>query len=191
MVAGAAPPIAPAAVHPPATSGNRARRGVEVVTMAPRLTRILATLALALLLAACGTAALLPGTTPMPPTSTAVPPASTPIRPTATTLPTKTLVPSTATPVPPASTPAPPAPTAAVPAGLPGATITVLTGHNSVSALQWSPDGRTLASGDFFDGSVRLWSADGTALATLTGHQGRVFALAWDTDGDPRLRRHR
>ena len=62
-----------------------------------------------------------------------------------------------------------------------------LEGHTSaVNQLAWSPDGSLLASSagwfDSTDNTVRLWQADGQALATLTGHTQPVSALAWSPD---------
>ena len=49
--------------------------------------------------------------------------------------------------------------------------------------IAWSPDGSRLVSGGE-DGSVFLWEAsDGTMLARLQGHRGRVASLAWSPDG--------
>ena len=62
------------------------------------------------------------------------------------------------------------------------ALIRVLTGHNDpVSAVAIAPDGTWLATASG-DGTVRIWAADGTPRATLTGH-GWVFAVAIAPDG--------
>jgi WD40 repeat protein len=62
-----------------------------------------------------------------------------------------------------------------------------LNGHTGgVTDLAWSPDGKILASGsgDYTaaDHTIRLWNADGSALATLDGG-ARIYSLAWSPDG--------
>ena len=59
----------------------------------------------------------------------------------------------------------------------------VLAGHErEVRAVAVSPDGTRLASGSD-DGSVALWTEDGTRLALLTGHAEVVTAVAFAPDG--------
>jgi WD40 repeat protein len=54
--------------------------------------------------------------------------------------------------------------------------------HGSrVTALRYSPDGRTLAAGGS-DGRISLWS-DGKLLGKLDGHVAAIHALAWSADG--------
>lgn len=53
-----------------------------------------------------------------------------------------------------------------------------------ISALRFSPDGSLLAVGSTAGGEVRLYKTDtGERVATLGGHVGGVFALAWRPDG--------
>ncbi|HEV8484192.1 MAG TPA: WD40 repeat domain-containing protein [Blastocatellia bacterium] len=57
-----------------------------------------------------------------------------------------------------------------------------LTGHSaSVSAIAYSPDGKTLATGSL-DNTVKLWDTS-SCVATLEGHSGSVSAVAFSPDG--------
>lgn len=64
--------------------------------------------------------------------------------------------------------------------------VAVLTGHTGrVDSVDWSPDGLTLASAASTDGSIRLWSAAGKALRTIsfspTAADGSTL-LYWSPD---------
>jgi len=57
-----------------------------------------------------------------------------------------------------------------------------------VTVVSWSPDGTQFATSsgappDTKDHAIRVWSADGTLVATLQGHTAAVTSLAWSPDG--------
>ena len=60
----------------------------------------------------------------------------------------------------------------------------VLKGHtDSVFAVAFSPDGKTLASGSF-DKTIKLWDvATGKEIRTLAGHTKEVVSVAFSPDG--------
>jgi WD40 repeat protein len=59
------------------------------------------------------------------------------------------------------------------------------TGHTGmVEAIEFSPDGRWLASAGGYDGTIRLWDPDtGRERAVLIGHAGGVQTVAFGPDG--------
>jgi WD40 repeat protein len=65
-----------------------------------------------------------------------------------------------------------------------GKRLAKLDGHKAaVSAVAWTKDGKTLASGSY-DNTVKLWEIpSGQLIATLEGHTAPVHAVAWMADG--------
>ncbi len=61
----------------------------------------------------------------------------------------------------------------------------ILDGHQgNVFTLDWSRDGRRLASGGW-DKTVRIWRAEGGALLrSCYGHQQNINSVAWSPDSD-------
>jgi WD40 repeat protein len=63
------------------------------------------------------------------------------------------------------------------------ALIRIFTGHtDTVNAVGISPDGTWLATASW-DGTARIWAADGTPRVTLAGHNDQVRAVAISPDG--------
>ena len=60
-----------------------------------------------------------------------------------------------------------------------------LIGHPAnVQSIAFSPDGKTVASASYIDGTVRIWDVHtGERLQTLTGHTWDVPGLAFSPDG--------
>jgi WD40 repeat protein/DNA replication protein DnaC len=60
-----------------------------------------------------------------------------------------------------------------------------LEGYKSpVRSVAFSPDGKKVASGHYFDKMVRLWNADtGEKIATLEGHENDVCGVSFSPDG--------
>lgn len=62
-----------------------------------------------------------------------------------------------------------------------------LTAHaDAVRALAWSADGKILAAGGGLPGrkgEVKIWAADGSLRATISGHSDSIYSLAISPDG--------
>jgi len=67
---------------------------------------------------------------------------------------------------------------------IPRDALYILRGHSdTVTSLNWSPDGFQLVSGSR-DGTARIWLANGqTSLVTYKGHSAAILAVAWSPDG--------
>jgi len=84
----------------------------------------------------------------------------------------------------PATRPTPLPATQPVAAPPPPALLSTYQGHNgAVYAVEWSPDGKQLASaGD--DRTAQIWdSSTGKRITTYRGYSSRICALAWSPDG--------
>jgi WD40 repeat protein len=58
-----------------------------------------------------------------------------------------------------------------------------LCGHSdSIHSVQFSADGKTLASGSW-DTTIKIWSAAGLILQTLSGHSLMIYSVAFSPNG--------
>jgi WD40 repeat protein len=55
--------------------------------------------------------------------------------------------------------------------------------NKDVTTLEWSADGKLLATGSY-DGVARVWSRTGALVHTLRGHKGPIFSLKWNKKGN-------
>mmetsp|Transcript_30661 Transcript_30661/g.45369 ORF Transcript_30661/g.45369 Transcript_30661/m.45369 type:complete len:897 (+) Transcript_30661:81-2771(+) len=55
--------------------------------------------------------------------------------------------------------------------------------NKDVTTLEWSSDGKLLATGSY-DGVARVWSRTGALVHTLSRHRGPIFSLKWNRSGN-------
>jgi hypothetical protein len=55
--------------------------------------------------------------------------------------------------------------------------------NKDVTTLEWSSDGKLLATGSY-DGVARVWSRNGALVHTLARHRGPIFSLKWNRSGN-------
>jgi len=55
--------------------------------------------------------------------------------------------------------------------------------NKDVTTLEWSSDGKLLATGSY-DGVARVWSMEGKLVHILKGHKGPIFSLKWNKKGN-------
>lgn len=60
--------------------------------------------------------------------------------------------------------------------------VRTVTASEAVFCLAFSPDGQTLASGNY-DKSIQVWRMDGTSLRSLSGHSREILSLAFSPNG--------
>jgi eukaryotic-like serine/threonine-protein kinase len=67
--------------------------------------------------------------------------------------------------------------------GADGRIVAIPNTTGYVRRFAWSPDSSRIAWQGTYNGTVEVFSPDGRFVATLSGHNGEVFALAWSPDG--------
>jgi len=53
-----------------------------------------------------------------------------------------------------------------------------------VTSISWHPEGAWLATASALDHCVRVWNAEGTIIATLSGHSDLILSLSWNQKGN-------